>query len=60
MGEKRQQAQTSVLNQFINSEVKRFYTLEMPTGYGKTVTALKLATKLGEKKKVNKVLYVAP
>src|SRR5690606_17009362 len=40
----RSQAQESILKQWAKKKDHSFYVLEMPTGYGKTITALKLAT----------------
>ncbi|MDD4570026.1 MAG: DEAD/DEAH box helicase family protein, partial [Tepidanaerobacteraceae bacterium] len=53
-------AQKDVLNQLINNPESRFYTLEMPTGYGKTISSLKLAAWLGLNKEYRKIIYVAP
>ena len=45
----RMSAQREVMQQLENDPSHLFYTLDMPTGYGKTVTALKMATWLGKK-----------
>lgn len=56
----RMEAQISIMEQLKQCSNQHFYTLDMPTGYGKTITALKIATKLGEKQGYRKILYVAP
>ncbi|WP_339063928.1 CRISPR-associated helicase Cas3' [Tepidibacillus marianensis] len=54
------EAQKDILAQLKNSSSSRFYTLQMPTGYGKTITSLKMATWLGLKQNYKKIIYVAP
>lgn len=56
----RMSAQREVMQQLENDPSHLFYTLDMPTGYGKTVTALKMATWLGKKQGYKKIVYVAP
>lgn len=56
----RMSAQQEIISQLANTPNERFYTLEMPTGYGKTITALKLACWLGLNKGYSKIIYVAP
>ncbi|MFD2671140.1 CRISPR-associated helicase Cas3' [Marinicrinis sediminis] len=56
----RRDAQQSVMDQLSHNCDHRFYTLEMPTGYGKTFTSLKMATWLGQHQKLRKLVYVAP
>ncbi|PMB05741.1 CRISPR-associated helicase/endonuclease Cas3 [Fischerella thermalis CCMEE 5273] len=53
-------AQQSVMEQLKQHAEDRFYTLEMPTGYGKTVTAFKIAAYLGQRHQSQKMIYVAP
>ena len=60
MSEIRNWAQKQILSQLSKNSVHRVYTLEMPTGYGKTITALKIATWLGREQGYEKVIYVAP
>ena len=60
LGKIRSNAQKSILEQWEKRMNERFYTLEMPTGYGKTVTALKLASEISKKNKMSKIIYVAP
>lgn len=60
LGKIRTNAQKSILDQWKKRMNERFYILEMPTGYGKTVTALKLASKMAKNKKMSKIIYVAP
>ena len=55
----RMSAQREVMQQLENDPSHLFYTLDMPTGYGKTVTALKMATWLGKSRGI-KIVYVAP
>lgn len=60
MGVVRMEAQNQVMKQIREDPNQRIYTLEMPTGYGKTVTALKIATWLGLRQGYKKIVYVAP
>ena len=56
----RAHAQKEIMQQMQENSHERFFTLEMPTGYGKTITSLKLATWLGMQKGYRKIIYVAP
>ena len=56
----RNKAQQEILRQLADNSIQRMYTLEMPTGYGKTITALKIATWLGTTQGRRKIVYVAP
>ena len=56
----RKDAQKQILQQLTDKPNQRVYTLEMPTGYGKTITALKIATWLGMRQGYQKIVYVAP
>ncbi len=56
----RNAAQRQILDQLAGDPWRRVYTLEMPTGYGKTITALRLATWLGKEQGYEKIIYVAP
>jgi CRISPR-associated endonuclease/helicase Cas3 len=56
----RMQAQRAIVDQINFYPKSRFYTLEMPTGYGKTITALKLASILGREQGYERIIYVAP
>lgn len=56
----RSKAQEDILNQWKKAKAQRYYVLEMPTGYGKTVTSLKLATEIGKERGQSKIIYVAP
>lgn len=60
MAEIRDQAQKQILRQLAEDPERRVYTLEMPTGYGKTITALKIATWLGQERGYEKIICVAP
>ena len=53
-------AQTQVMNILAKQPNERFYNLSMPTGYGKTITALKMANWFVEKQNFKKIVYVAP
>lgn len=53
-------AQDSLLQQLAEQPDRRFYTIELPTGYGKTIASLKLALLLVERAKADKIVYVAP
>lgn len=56
----RMSAQKEIMQQLKEDPNQMFYTLDMPTGYGKTITALKMATWLGTKQGYRKIIYVAP
>jgi CRISPR-associated endonuclease/helicase Cas3 len=56
----RMSAQRDIMRQLEDDPNQPFYTLVMPTGYGKTITALKIATWLGETQGYKKIIYVAP
>ncbi|PWA13093.1 CRISPR-associated helicase/endonuclease Cas3 [Pueribacillus theae] len=56
----RANAQKDILEQWEKVRDCSYFVLEMPTGYGKTVTALKLASEIGKTKKLSKIIYVAP
>ena len=56
----RMKAQTQVMNILAKQPNERFYNLSMPTGYGKTITALKMANWFVEKQNFKKIVYVAP
>lgn len=56
----RSQAQESILEQWARNKDHSFYVLEMPTGYGKTITALKLAAAIAQDRQLSKIIYVAP
>ncbi|KTE90043.1 CRISPR-associated helicase/endonuclease Cas3 [Desulfitobacterium hafniense] len=60
MADIRSQAQRQILNQLARDPRRRIYTLEMPTGYGKTITALKIAAWLGREQGYERIIYVAP
>lgn len=53
-------AQSQILQQLEQNPKQIIYTLEMPTGYGKTITALKMANWLGLNQGSRKIIYVAP
>ncbi|NLX61102.1 MAG: CRISPR-associated helicase Cas3' [Tissierellia bacterium] len=56
----RMRAQEYVLDELKRNPNGRFYTLCMPTGYGKTITALKMSSWFIEKQDYRKIVYVAP
>ncbi|MEN6411540.1 MAG: CRISPR-associated helicase Cas3' [Veillonellales bacterium] len=56
----RMKAQQDIVNQINFYPDNMVYTLEMPTGYGKTITALKLASILGREQGYERIVYVAP
>lgn len=56
----RSKAQLEVLKKLELDPDKLFYTLEMPTGYGKTITALKMANWFCQQQGYRKIVYVAP
>jgi len=60
LAQARSQAQKNILKQMAEQPASWFYTLELPTGYGKTITALKLSLWLGKQRHYRKIVYVAP
>jgi CRISPR-associated helicase Cas3 len=60
LAQERMAAQQAILRQLLENPDQRFYTLSMPTGYGKTVTALKIAQWFIEQQLCKKIIYVAP
>lgn len=56
----RMEAQRSIMQQLTRYPNYSFYTLSMPTGYGKTITALKIAAWFGKNQGYKKIVYVAP
>lgn len=60
MSKIRSDAQSQILLQLRQNSRRKIYTLEMPTGYGKTITAMKIAAWLGKEQGYEKIIYVAP
>ena len=56
----RQQAQDAVAAAYMASPAARFYTLRMPTGMGKTLSALRVALEACRLGRAERVVYVAP
>ena len=56
----RKTAQEMILKQWREDKLALFYTLEMPTGYGKTITSLKIAAEMAKEFPYSKLIYVAP
>lgn len=56
----RMKAQEHIMEELERNPDGRFYTLCMPTGYGKTITSLKMASWFIEKQDYKKIVYVAP
>ncbi|HZJ76787.1 MAG TPA: CRISPR-associated helicase Cas3' [Oscillospiraceae bacterium] len=56
----RMKAQGHIMQELETYPDGRFYTLCMPTGYGKTITSLKMAGWFIEKQDYKKIVYVAP
>lgn len=54
------QAQKNIMDQLIEFPDHKFFVLEMPTGYGKTITSLKMALWFCENHGMKKIVYVAP
>ncbi|SDZ03188.1 CRISPR-associated helicase Cas3' [Tindallia californiensis] len=57
---RRQKAMESIMKQVQEEKERQIFTLEMPTGYGKTLTALRIASWMGAELAYKKVIYVAP
>lgn len=60
MSEERQRAQQEVMKTLEEYRNEKFFTLDMPTGYGKTLTAFRMAARIGELEGMRKIIYVAP
>ncbi|MBO8165039.1 MAG: CRISPR-associated helicase Cas3' [Brevibacillus sp.] len=60
LANERKRAQHAILAQLAANPQRKMYTLEMPTGYGKTITSLKLAVWLAQQQRYHKIVYVAP
>ncbi len=56
----RQSIQREVLEIYRDHSQKRFYTLCLPTGYGKTLSALRTGLAAGASGRCRRILYVAP
>lgn len=56
----RMKAQEYIMKELEENADGGFYTLSMPTGYGKTITSLKMASWFIEKQDYKKIVYVAP
>lgn len=56
----RSNAQKSIIDQWKKNKNEPYYVLEMPTGYGKTITALKLASEIAKENGFSKIIYIAP
>lgn len=53
-------AQADIMAQLLQNPEGRFFTLQMPTGYGKTITSMKIASWFGEQQHFQKIVYVGP
>lgn len=56
----RQRAQGQILYQMKQVSDEKFFTVNMPTGYGKTLVSLKMAAWFSDKLGYSKLIYVAP
>lgn len=56
----RQRAKEEIIEKWRNNRSARFYSLEMPTGYGKTIASLHLALEMINEYNYRKIIYVAP
>lgn len=56
----RKLSQAAIMEQMQTHLDDTFYTVDMPTGYGKTMTSLKMAGWFVENKGFTKIVYVAP
>jgi CRISPR-associated endonuclease/helicase Cas3 len=60
MSSVRQQAKEKIMEEWRHNNTSRFYTLDMPTGYGKTIASLHLALEMLDMYDYKKIIYVAP
>lgn len=60
MNKLRDSIQKKVLSNYLKNSHKKIFTLALPTGYGKTIAALKLALEAGTQGIINRIVYVAP
>lgn len=56
----RQQAQAIALSRFRAIPDQKIYTLPLPTGYGKTLTAVRVALEACQLSRRRRIIYVAP
>lgn len=56
----RQQVQDTVLEEYLRTPQEQFYTLLLPTGYGKTLSALRVALTACTTGRCRRIVYVAP
>jgi CRISPR-associated helicase Cas3 len=60
MGQLRSKVQNEALENYRKSGCPNFITIGLPTGYGKTLLALRLALEMVRNESYRKVIYVAP
>ena len=60
MVELRSAIQHDALNKYLESSNGRFFTLLLPTGYGKTLTSLRIALESVVNGQAKRIIYVAP
>ncbi|GIW50253.1 MAG: CRISPR-associated helicase/endonuclease Cas3 [Anoxybacillus sp.] len=60
MSSVRQQAKEKIIDEWRRNHSSRFYTVNMPTGYGKTIASLYLALEMLQTYDYKKIIYVAP
>ena len=58
--EVREKWRLTAVDNFLAEEQENVFTLELPTGYGKTMTALSVALQAVEKGLCKRIIYVAP
>lgn len=56
----RQQVQDQVVHRFCQDPRQLIYTLELPTGFGKTLTGLRVALTACQRNDLQRIVYVAP
>ncbi len=56
----REKWRRAAVDNFVREKQEKIFTLELPTGYGKTITALSIAVRAVEAGLCRRIIYVAP
>lgn len=60
MAERRQSVHEQTLGRYFEQQDKRWFTLDLPVGWGKTLTALRVALESAASGRSERIVYVAP